>query len=64
MDELKPCCRDCDNLRYESPCPDQPYPEIWCGAGRFDSPSSFEELEEPIDCVDFKARNQDGGDGE
>jgi len=51
--DLKPCCSSCENLGYESPQPDQPYPEIWCMKGHFDCPSSLDELHEPINCKDY-----------
>jgi len=50
------CCADCEHMRYESACHDQPYPEFWCGKGHWDS-GDCDAIKEPVDCSDWGQKN-------
>jgi hypothetical protein len=51
------CCNNCKNFGYESGSLHNPYPEFWCSKNHWDGIESTDDLDEPIDCVDFELKN-------
>lgn len=52
----KTTCDTCQNLGYNAPQSDQPYPEFWCVKGRWDAISNLDDLSIKIECIDYKSQ--------
>ena len=51
-------CENCKNLWTYSPDQSSPYGEISCGKGHLDGVEDPSTLSEPIDCEDYRERNE------
>lgn len=58
-DRLQKTCSNCARCFCEAPCWDQPYPEVGCIKGHWDGVDNYDDLDKPIDCIDWKERDDD-----
>ena len=51
-------CNNCNHFGYAAPVSDQPYPEFWCGKGKWDVIENYYDIEKINDCEDISFKTE------